>query len=99
MATLETTLRALQVFVLGAALPLSIIAARGYWHAPFGSVLRPLPVVTVGFAVAVGGRFLPVDGSTATTIWLLAWAVAVAGVTWSSVQFFLVTTERRVLVD
>lgn len=99
MATVETALRALQIFVLGAALPLSIVAARGYWRAPFGAVLRPLPVVTVGFAVAVGERFLPVGSTTAGTIQLVAWTVAVLAVAWSSVQFFLVTTERRVLVD
>ena len=99
MATVETALRALQIVVLGAAVPLSLIAVRGYWHAPFGAVLRPLPVAAVGFLVAVGERFLPIGSDLATTIQFAAWTVAVLAVAWASLQFFLVTTERRVLVD
>lgn len=99
MATFDTTLRALQLFALGAALPLSVIAVRGYWHAPFGAVLRPLPFAILGFTIALGVRFTPLAGDAAMVVQLGAWTIAVLGVTWASVQFFLVTTERRVLVD
>lgn len=31
----------------------SLVALRGYWDAPFGDVLRPLPVAFGGFVAAV----------------------------------------------
>ena len=90
-------LRLVQIVVLAAALPLSVIAARGYWHAPFGTVLRPLPLVTLGFIVALSVRFLSLGPDASLLIQGLAWTVTVAAVCWASLQFVLVTTERKVL--
>ena len=97
MPTLIDALRLLQVVLLAVALPLSIIAARGYWNAPFGAVLKPLPVVTVGFLVTLATRFLPLSPGGALLVQALAWTVAVVAVCWASLQFVLVTTEQKVL--
>lgn len=39
----------LTTLTLAAGFPLAVIAARGFSEAPFGRVLRPLPVVFGGF--------------------------------------------------
>jgi hypothetical protein len=39
----------------------SLVALRGYWDAPFGDVLRPLPVAFGGFLAATIPTALGVD--------------------------------------
>jgi hypothetical protein len=44
----ERLLTVLIVLNLGTAFVLSLVALRGFWSAPFGDVLRPLPVALDG---------------------------------------------------
>jgi hypothetical protein len=82
-----------EVLCLAGALPLSVIAARGFWHAPFGRLVRPLPVV---FAC-----FLVMDASNLTGLDLPRWyfyLLAVPGfwaASYAAVQGALLLTERR----
>ncbi|WP_058366992.1 hypothetical protein [Haloparvum sedimenti] len=46
---LSRLLLLLTTLTLAAGLPLSVIAARGFAGSPFGRVLRPIPVVFIGF--------------------------------------------------
>lgn len=59
--SIATILEALTLLVLAATLPLSIIAVSGFRDAPFGRVLRPLPVVFFGYILYITPQFVPVD--------------------------------------
>jgi hypothetical protein len=87
--TVGTTLALLGSFAF------SLVAVRGYWNAPFGDVLRPLPVAFGGFlaaavpgalGVAVPLRYRAVVASAAV---LAAFVAATQGVV-------LLTGWRRV---
>lgn len=85
----------LQVLVLAAAVPLSLVAARGFGDSPFGDVLRPLPVVSLSFlaSVLVGVSPLP----TRVREWgiaLLA-GVGAAAIAWIAARMFALVGERR----
>jgi hypothetical protein len=81
--------------VLAAAVPLSVIAVRGYWRAPFNQLLRPLPVVLL----AVIGTQLPgvlaVDAPIVYTAVISS--LAVAGAFAMAVQAMLLLTGRQKL--
>lgn len=83
----------IEVLCLAAAIPLSLIAARGFWNAPFGRMVRPLPVVFV--------FFLAMDASNLTGLDLPRWyfyLLAVPGfwaASYAAVQGALLLTERR----
>lgn len=47
--TIERTLELGSVLVLAMTLPVAVIASRGFRGAPFGAVLRPLPVIVVAY--------------------------------------------------
>ena len=71
---------------LGAAFALSLVALRGFWSAPFGDVLRPLPVALGGFLVGAAPGALGVQTPlafqllTATGATLAAFVAAAEGV-------------------
>lgn len=71
---------------LGAAFVLSVVALRGFWAAPFGDVLRPLPVAFGGFLLASApvaldiGVPLSYHVLTATGATLAAFVAAAEGV-------------------
>jgi len=70
--TVGTTLALLGSFVF------SLVAVRGYWDAPFGDVLRPLPVAFAGaVGAAVPLRYRAVVASAAV---LAAFVAAVEAV-------------------
>lgn len=46
---MERVLLLVTTLALAMALPLSVIAARGFSDAPFGRLLRPLPIVFGGY--------------------------------------------------
>lgn len=58
---IATFLEVLTLLVLAATLPLSVIAVYGFRDAPFGRVLRPLPVVFGGYILYIIPQFVPVD--------------------------------------
>lgn len=49
---LERVLALSTTFALVGSFVFSLVAVRGYWHTPFGDVLRPLPIAYGGFVVA-----------------------------------------------
>ena len=83
----------IEVLCLAAALPLSVIAARGFWNAPFGRMVRPLPVVFVCFLLMDAGNLTGLDPPR-WYFYVLAtpgfWAASYA-----AVQGATVLTERR----
>jgi len=62
---LERALTVSTAVALVGAFAFSLVAVRGYWDAPFGDVLRPLPVAFGGFLAAAlpGAVGLPVPVS------------------------------------
>lgn len=58
---LASILEVLTLLVLAATLPLSAIAVLGFRDAPFGRVLRPLPVVFLGYILYITPQFVAVD--------------------------------------
>lgn len=49
---LERALTVSTTFALVGSFVFSLVAVRGYWDAPFGDVLRPLPIAFGGFLAA-----------------------------------------------
>ncbi|MFC4450140.1 hypothetical protein [Halorussus aquaticus] len=81
--------------VLAGTFPVAVIAARGFRGAPFGSVLRPLPVVILAYIalnanVAVGVAVPPAYELVASAVATVAALVAAAHV-------LVLLTERRKL--
>lgn len=58
---LESVLEVLTLLVLTATLPLSVIAIWGFQGAPFGRVIRPLPVVFLGYILYIVPQFVPIS--------------------------------------
>lgn len=56
--SLASTFEMLTMLVLAAALPVSYIAIQGFRDAPFGRVLRPVPVVFLGYILYIGPQYL-----------------------------------------
>ncbi|MFB6221151.1 MAG: hypothetical protein ABEH90_06895 [Halolamina sp.] len=83
---LERALTATVVVALTGSFVFSLVAVRGFWDAPFGDVLRPLPIAFAGFLAAVAPELLgvPVPTSflvvTATGAVLASFVAAVQGV-------------------
>lgn len=81
--------------VLAGAFPVSVVAARGFRDAPFGAVLRPLPVVILAYAAmkapAAVGLGLPPTYSLAVS------TVAVVGALVSAANALVLLTGRRKL--
>lgn len=50
---LERVLTVSTAAALAGSFVFSLVAVRGYWDAPFGDVLRPLPIAFAGFLAAV----------------------------------------------
>lgn len=90
-----SVLDSLQVLVLAAAVPLSLVAARGFGDSPFGDVLRPLPMVSLSFlaSVVVGVSPLPLR----VRVWgIAAFAgVGTVAIAWIAVRMFTLVGERR----
>lgn len=82
-----------EVAVLGAALVLSVIAALGFWDAPFGRLLKPLPLVLLAFLVMDAGTLLSAD--LPRTYFHGVGAIAVFIAAYAAIQGALLLTERR----
>lgn len=88
-------LAVLQLFFLGMALPLVVIAARGYRDAPFGKVLSPLPVVAVGFAVTVTAKLLPLGVHKFFYVVALGNTIGTVAAVVSAWRLVALLTQRR----
>lgn len=97
MALGVTPFEALQVFALAVAVPLSVLAVRGFGDAPFAHVLRPLPVATVAFLLAVSVSLLPLTETVQGWVVALAMGVGTLAVVWMTAQLFLLVSQRRKL--
>ena len=82
-----------EVVLVAMALTLSIIAALGFWNAPFGRLLKPLPIVLFAFLLMDGGNLIDVDLS----IWYFhgLGAIASTAAGYAAIQGALLLTERR----
>lgn len=84
--SLEWVLSAVICLNLAAAFVLSLVAVRGFWSAPFGDVLRPLPIAFGGFLLGVAPGVMGVSSPlsyqvlTATGAILAAFVAAAEGV-------------------
>lgn len=81
------------VIMLSIALPLSVIAAYGFRNAPFGSMLKPLPLMIAAFILLNAVFLLEVDISGVGYLALSTVAVGAALV--ATVNGILLLTERR----
>lgn len=97
MALGVTPFEALQVFALAVAVPLSVLAVRGFGKAPFAHVLRPLPVATVAFLLAVSVSLLPLAETVKGWTVAVAMGVGTLAVVWMTGQLFLLVSQRRKL--
>lgn len=82
-----------EVVVLSGALVLSVIAALGFWDAPFGRLLKPLPLVYFAFLLMDAGNLLEAD--LPLTYFHGVGAIAVFVAAYAAIQGALLLTERR----
>lgn len=92
---LTEVLAAIQLFLLGMAVPLVVIAARGYRDAPFGAVLSPLPVVALGFAVTVVAKLLPLGTHEVYYLFAVGNTVGTVAAVVSAWRLVVLLTQRR----
>lgn len=83
------------VVVLAATFPLSVIAVRGYWQAPFSRLLRPLPVIVCALLATHVPTVLAVDPPVVYTAVVSSLAVAASFA--MAVEALLLLTGRRKL--
>ncbi len=92
----------LNLIVLTVGFVLSVVAARGFSDAPFGKLLRPLPVLFAAFVLLNAPWVTGFDGWVAyvpwyTTFYQLVFTVAVVAAMWAAAQAVYLLTERRAL--
>ncbi|MDY7080905.1 MAG: hypothetical protein SXQ77_00500 [Halobacteria archaeon] len=81
------------VLFLAAAVPLSVIAARGFWNAPFGKVMKPLPIVFTAFLVSESPKLI--DSGFPDVYYAVITTVGVLAAVWAALQATMLLTERR----
>jgi len=81
------------VILLSAALPLSLVAARGFRGSPFGKVTAPIPLVLACYIVADGSRLYLEQ--VPTTFYAVVTSVAVLAAVYAALNAMLLLTERR----
>lgn len=92
---LERILAFATVLVLAATLPLSLVAVRGFRGAPFGRVLRPLPVVFVAY-IGLNAVWV-LDVSVPPAYQIATSSVAATAALVSAGRLVVLLTERRKL--
>ena len=90
------------VVVLTVGLVLAIVAARGFSDAPFGRMLRPLPVMFAAFLLVNTPWTTELSGWPGYVpryglVYAVVFSVAVLSATWAAVQAVFLLTERRSL--
>jgi len=81
------------VVILGAALPLSVIAALGFRDSPFGRVTVPLPFILVAYLLSDGIRVVIDD--LPVVYYLTLTTAALVAIVYVAANAFLLLTERR----
>jgi hypothetical protein len=92
---LEETLLLVDVILLAARLPLSVVAVLGYRGSPWGHVLLPFPFITGGYLVTQGLTLSHLEGPASFWTGLGTLVVAVAATALLAVRLHLLLTERR----
>lgn len=90
------------VVVLTVGLVLAVVAARGFSDAPFGRMLRPLPVLFAAFVLVntpwtTGLVGWPGYVPGYLVVYTVVFSVAVLAGVWAAVQAVYLLTERRSL--
>lgn len=91
--SVASVLEFLTLLVLAATLPISVVAVREFEGAPFGRVLRPIPVVVLAFIVYNSPTY--VDYDVPLTFYAVVSTVAVLGCLVAALEAALLLTERR----
>ena len=81
--------------VLAGTFPMAVIASRGFRGAPFGAVLRPLPVVVLAFVAMNAPEALGVD--VPGSFYIALSTVATVGALLAAAHALVLLTERRKL--
>lgn len=84
-----------QVVLLSAALPLALLSAWGYRNAPFGAVLRPMPIIAGAFLLQAGTALLGLPEHAAETVGVVASAVGLVAIVWAAIQLVTLVSGRR----
>lgn len=92
---LASILELLTVLVLAATVPVAVLAFREFRDAPFGHVLRPLPVVFLGYILFIAPQYLEVG--LPMTFYAFVSTVAVLGSLLAAFEATMLLTERRAL--
>lgn len=92
----------LNLVVLTVGFVLSVVAARAFSDAPFGRMLRPLPVLFAAFVLLNAPWVTGFDGWVAYVPWYsvvyqAVFTVAVVAAMWAAAQALYLLTERRAL--
>lgn len=90
------------VVVLTVGLVLAVVAARGFSDAPFGRMLRPLPVMFAAFVLVnapwtTGLVGWPGYVPAYLPLYTVVFTVAVLAAVWAAAQAVYLLTERRSL--
>lgn len=90
------------VVVLTVGLVLAVVAARGFAGAPFGRLLRPLPVLFAAFALVNAPWATELSGwpryvPNYSLVYSVVFTVAVGAAVWAALQALFLLTERRSL--
>jgi len=90
------------VVVLTVGLVLSVVAARGFSDAPFGRMLRPLPVMFLAFLLVNTPWTTELTGwpgyvPAYALTYAVVFTVAVVSAVWAAIQAVYLLTERREL--
>lgn len=92
---LEEALLILNVVLLAAAVPLTLIAYFGFRGTPWGRVIKWFPLVAVGYLVTQGLILLEYDSALTFAVGLGGLVVGVTATTVNSVRLAVLLTERR----
>lgn len=93
--SLERMLSLATTLVLAGTFPLSLVAVRGFRDAPFGSVLRPIPVVLLAF-IALNAAWVS-EASVPPAYHVLTSSLAIVAALVSAAHVVVLLTERRKL--
>ncbi|MFB6198414.1 MAG: hypothetical protein ABEI52_09140 [Halobacteriaceae archaeon] len=82
-----------RIGVLGASIPLALIAAWGYRGTPFGRVLRPLSILSLAFILSAMIELIAEESELLLSIDVIGLIL----IAWATIEFVLLVTERRQL--
>lgn len=92
---IERILELATVLVLAGTFPVAVIAVRGFRGAPFGAVLRPLPVVVLAYVGMNAPSVASLDAPTG--YYLVTSTIGVVGALVAAAHALTLLTERRKL--